>query len=68
MEANFTFDLSTNDIDSVLTLTFDLLLGQILSVFLKIPFFLKGQSYQADNLNNKHSKTENFHTLDSNIL
>lgn len=56
MEANFTLDLSTNDIDSVLTLTFDLLLGQILSVFLKYFFFFKnGQSYQADNLNNKQT-------------
>lgn len=41
MEANFTLDLSTNDIDSVLTLNFDLLLGQILSVFPKYFFFLK---------------------------
>lgn len=56
MEANFTLDLSTNDIDSVLTLNFDLLLGQILSVFLKYFFYLKnGQSYQADNLNNKQT-------------
>lgn len=56
MEANFTLDLSTNDIDSVLTLNFDLLLGQILIVFLKYFFYLKnGQSYQADNLNNKQT-------------
>lgn len=56
MEANFTLDLSTNDIDFVLTLNFDLLLGQILSVFLKYFFYLKnGQSYQADNLNNKQT-------------
>lgn len=38
MEANVTLDLSTNDIDSVLTLNFDLLLDQIFNVFLKYLF------------------------------